>query len=89
MGSGLLPNAKHVIATRVHVYSAFKKVVKLENTVRTSSLVCLWVHKVESDPFCDIDEKLVNMTTVIYIDLLTKNSSICIIVGVMILRLML
>lgn len=54
--------------------------IKLENTVKTSSLICLWVHKVESDPFCDIDEKLVNMTTVIYIDLLTKNSSICIIV---------
>lgn len=45
--------------------------IKLENTVKTSSLICLWVHKVESDPFCDIDEKLVNMT---------KNSSICIIV---------
>lgn len=54
--------------------------IKSENTFRTSSLVCLWIHKVESDLFCDIDEKLVNMTTVIYIDLLTKNSSICIIV---------
>lgn len=30
--------------------------------------------------FCDIDEKLVNMTTVTYIDFLMKNSSICIIV---------
>lgn len=50
--------------------------IKSENTFRTSSLVCLWIHKVESDLFCDIDEKLVNMTTVIYIDLLTKNSSI-------------
>ena len=54
--------------------------IKLENTFRISSLVNLWIHKVESDLFYDIDEKLVNMTTVTYIDLLMKNSSICIIV---------